>query len=307
MKPTLILPLLAAAVAFLFVAAAPDQEQAPAGAVEKIAEAIPSELFAKPTKPRKILVFSKTGGFRHSSIPTGKLALTELGKKTGAYETVVSDELANFEPQAISQFDAIVFLNTTLDPFTPSQILMQNMSKEEQEAAKKRTADLQKSLMDFIKSGKGFIGIHAATDTFYDWAEYGEMIGGYFDGHPWGANHDVSIQIEPGQEKHPLAAMLDGKNIDFKEEIYQFKAPYDSKKVQMLLRLDTAKTEMKRDSIKRTDNDFGVSWVRSWGQGRVFYCSLGHNDHIFWNATILSHYLAGIQWAIGDFQVPVDK
>jgi len=117
----------------------------------------------------------------------------------------------------------------------------------------------------------------------------------------------VSIKVEPGKEKHPLAAMFEGRNVEFKEEIYQLKDPYDSKKVDMLLRLDTEKTRMDIPHIKRTDNDFGVSWVRHWGKGRVFYCSIGHNHEMYWHPVILRHYLAGIQWALGDYQVEVTK
>ena len=307
MKPTLLLPLAGAAAAFFLVAAAPDNEQAPPGAAEAIAKALPEKAFAKPAKTRKVLVFSKTAGFRHQSIPTGKLALTELGKKTGAFETVVSDDLANFEPKTIDQFDAIVFLSTTMDPFSPSQDELKAMDDKGKKEAEKRVERLQKSLLSFVKGGKGFVGIHAATDTFYNWSDYGDMVGAYFDGHPWTADHDVSIKVEPGQEKHPLVAMFEGKNQDFKEEIYQFKAPYDSKKYHMLLRLDTEKTDMKLGGIKRTDGDFGVAWAHSYGKGRVFYCSIGHNHEMYWNPVILSHYLAAIPWAIGDFKVKVDK
>lgn len=307
MKPSLFLPLAGALGAFFLVAAGPDQEQAPPGAAEAIAKALPSEAYATPAKPRTLLVFSKTAGFRHSSIATGKVALTELGKKTGAFETVVSDDLANFEPGKIDRFDAILFLSTTMDPFTPPNPVLEKMNDVDRKDSEERAKRLQKSLMGFIKGGKGFVGIHAATDTFYNWPEYGEMIGGYFNGHPWGAGTDVSIKVEPGQEKHPLVAMFDGNNVDFKEEIYQFKEPYDSNKVHMLLRLDPEKSNMKVGGVNRTDNDFGVAWARSWDKGRVFYCSLGHNEHIYWNPTILRHYLAGIQWAIGDYKVEVDK
>lgn len=291
MKPTLLLPLASAAAAFFLVAAGPDNERPPAGAEDKIAAALPDEAYAKPAKARKLLVFSKTAGFRHESIATGKLALSELGKKTGAFEAVISDDLANFEAGKIDEFDAIVFLSTTQDVFRDSD----------------KAEALRESLMNFVKGGKGFVGIHAATDTFYNWSEYGEMIGGYFDGHPWNAGTNVSIKVEPGQEKHPLVAMFEGKNLDFKEEIYQLKEPYDSKKVHMLLRLDTEKSDMKVNGIKRDDQDFGVSWARSWGEGRVFYCSLGHNHDMFWHPVVLRHYLAGIQWALGDFKVKVDK
>lgn len=291
MKPTLLLPLSAATAAFLLVAAGPDHERPPAGAEEKIAEALPSEPYAKPAKARKVLVFSKTAGFRHESIATGKVALSELGKKTGAFEAVISDDLSNFEPGNIDAFDAIVFLSTTQDVFGEGE----------------KTATLRESLMQFVKGGKGFVGIHAATDTFYNWSEYGEMIGGYFDGHPWHAGTRVSIKVEPGQEKHPLVSMFEGKNVEFKEEIYQHKDPYDSGKLHMLLRLDTEKSDMKVHGIKREDKDFGVSWARTWGEGRVFYCSLGHNHDIYWHPVILRHYLAGIQWALGDLKVKIDK
>jgi type 1 glutamine amidotransferase len=307
MKPTLILPLAGFAAAFLLVAAAPDKEQAPPGAAEAIAKALPSEPYAKPAKPRKVLVFSRTAGFRHASIPTGKVALTELGKKTGAFETVVSDDLSNFEPKTIDQFDAIVFLSTTQDVFMPPQQVLKGMNEVDRKDIEAQAERLKKSLMDFVKGGKGFVGIHAATDTFYNWSEYGEMVGGYFDGHPWNAGQPVSIKVEPGQEANPLVAMFEGRNLEFKEEIYQFKAPYDSSKYHMLLRLDTEKTDMNVGGVKRTDKDFGVAWARSWGQGRVFYCSIGHNHDMFWHPLVLRHYLAGIQWAVGDLKVKIDK
>ena len=115
----------------------------------------------------------------------------------------------------------------------------------------------------------------------------------------------MSIKVEPGQEAHPVVAMLEGKNLDFKEEIYQLKDPYDSSKVRMLLRLDPEKSKMDVRGIKREDKDFGVAWIREWGEGRVFYCSLGHNDHIYQHPTVLKHYLAGLQWALGDLEASV--
>jgi type 1 glutamine amidotransferase len=133
------------------------------------------------------------------------------------------------------------------------------------------------------------------------------MINGCFDGHPWTSDKLVSIKVEPGQENHPLAAMFGGRNLEIREEIYQFRDPYDSGAVHMLLRLDTTKTDMSVEGIKRTDNDFGVAWARHWDEGRVFYSSLGHNHEIFWNEKILAHFLSGIQWALGDYKVEVNK
>ena len=280
-------------------------EDAPTGALEKITAALPDKPFAKPQKARKVLVFSKTNGFHHASIATGKIALAEMGKKTGAFDVVISDDLANFEIDALKSFDAVCFLSTTLNVFSPNAEELKSMSDADKKTAEQRDARLKDNLMKFVKSGRGFVGIHAATDTFYEWPEYNQMINGCFDGHPWTADVKVSIKVEPGQEKHPLVAMFSGENVEFPEEIYQFKAPYDSKAVHMLLRLDTTKTDMTRSGIKRTDGDFGVAWARHWEKGRVFYCSLGHNHEIYWNPKVLSHYLAGIQWALGDYQVDV--
>jgi type 1 glutamine amidotransferase len=272
----------------------------------KITAALPEAAPAKPKKPRKVLVFSVTNGFKHGSIPTGQAAVRLLGEKTGAYQAVVSDDLANFEPANIKQFDVICFLSTTGDPFMPHNDALKAMTDEQRKAAGERGLALRESMMGFIKGGGGFVGIHSATDTFYEWAEYGTMICGYFNGHPWNAGTEVSIKVEPGKEKHPLAVMFGGENLNFKEEIYQFKEPYDSSKVEMLLRLDTEKTDMNGKG-NRADNDYGVSWARNWGKGRVFYSSLGHNEHIFQNPKVLLHFLAGLQWAAGDLAAPVSK
>lgn len=292
-------------LSLLFAASQLHAADVPAGIAEKIAAALPDKPYAKPAKPRKLLIFSVTNGFHHSSIATGQLAFTELGKKTGAFETVVSDDLANFEVDALKTFDAVCFLSTTGEVFSPSNEEKKSMTPDQIKEAETKADKLKANLMAFIKSGKGFVGIHSATDCCYEWPEYGQMINGYFDGHPWTSGTDVSIKVEPGQEKNPLVAMFDGKNVDFKEEIYQLKEPYDSKQVDMLLRLDPDKTKTDIPGVKRADKDFGVAWARNWGQGRVFYCSLGHNDEIYENATVLKHYLAGLQWAIGDFKVDV--
>ena len=297
----------AGALALFALAQTAIADDAPAGALEKITAALPDQPYAKPLKSRKVLVFSKTNGFHHASIATGRIALAEMGRKTGAFEAVISDDLENFEVDRLKTFDAVCFLSTTMNVFSLPAKELEKLSDTEKAQALLHETLLKKNLMGFIKSGRGFIGIHAATDTFYEWAEYGQMINGQFDGHPWTADVKVSVKVEPGQEKHPLVAMFEGENVEFPEEIYQFKAPYDSKAVHMLLRLDTTKTDMTRQGIKRTDGDFGIAWARHWEKGRVFYCSLGHNHEIYWNPKVLRHYLAGIQWALGDYQADVLK
>jgi type 1 glutamine amidotransferase len=282
-------------------------EKIPDGAAEKITLAIPDQSYAKPEKPRRLLVFSRTNGFRHASIVTGKVSLAEMGRKTGAFETVITEELDEFEAGNLAKYDAVCFLSTTMNVFAPPKEAFAAMTDDGKKAATERETRLKGNLMKFIKSGGGFIGIHAATDCCYEWPEYGKMINGYFDGHPWTADTMVSVKVEPGQEKHPLVAMFGGENVEFPEEIYQLKDPYDSKSVHMLLRLDTEKTDMARQGIKRTDGDFGIAWARHWENGRVFYCSLGHNHEMYWHPKVVRHYLAGIQWALGDYQVEVRR
>lgn len=270
----------------------------PKDAEKQILEALPEKAPAAAKAKRTVLVFSKTNGFRHKSIPTGHLALKHLGEKTGAFDVVASEDVAMFDEENLSKFDAVCFLSTTGEIFYPK-------GRKPNDEEKKIGDQRKQNLYDFIKGGKGFIGIHAATDTCYQCEEYGSMINGYFDGHPWNAGTDVSIMVEPGQEEHPVVAALEGKNLEFKEEIYQLKAPYSSDRAHMLLRLDTEKSNMNVKGIKRKDGDFGVAWIRPYGEGRVFYCSLGHNHHIFWDNKVLAHYLAGIQWALGDLDAPV--
>ena len=147
--------------------------------------------------------------------------------------------------------------------------------------------------------GKGLIGIHAATDCFYKWSDFGELMGGYFDGHPW--NEQVTIKLDdPG---HPVNAAFGGQPFQVTDEIYQIRDPYSRERLRVLLSLDTTQTDMNKQGIKRTDGDFAVSWVRRHGRGRVFYCSLGHREEIFWNPQVLRHYLDGIQYACGDLFV----
>jgi uncharacterized protein len=288
--------------AFFLVANNPSKEEPPKGADQKIAEALPDEAYAVPKEARKMLVFSKTNGFRHGSIATGKLMLEEMGSRTGAFKVVISDDLGEFEKNKISGYDAICFLSTTQNVFLPHPKEMEKMSDDEQKEAMEREKRLKHNFMNYIQNGGGFVGIHAATDTCHEWKDYGRMINGFFAGHPWNSNTMVSVKVEPGMESHPLVAMFEGENVEFKEEIYQLRDPYDSKAVTMLLRLDTDKSDMTVKGINRKDNDFGIAWARQWGKGRVFYTSLGHNHEMYWHPKVVRHYLAGIQWALGDLK-----
>src|SRR5580704_17218768 len=160
----------------------------------KIMEALPDKAPVQPKQPRKILIYSRTAGFRHSSIPVGIKAITMMGDKTGAYTALATEDESFFEPEKLKVFDAVLMLNTTNEIFRPRDT--QKGEKNDREEM------LKKSLVDFVSSGKGLVGIHAACDTYHKWADYNKMMGGAFVAHPWNANSTVSIKnVEP---KNPL-------------------------------------------------------------------------------------------------------
>ena len=168
--------------------------------------------------------------------------------------------------------------------------------------------DQKEALLNFVRGGKGIIGIHAATDNFYAWEEGAKMMGGLFCGHPWNAGCTVQMKLD--EPDHPINACFHGETFKVKDEIYQFKDPYSRENQRIIVSLDMDDPDTKAvkggkpEQVQRTDDDFGVTWVRPEGKGRVFYCSMGHNHHIFWDNRILQHYLAGIQYALGDYDVP---
>ncbi|MEM4360316.1 MAG: ThuA domain-containing protein [Candidatus Bilamarchaeaceae archaeon] len=277
--------------AFFFAASVYAQGQPDSGMIEKVKAAIPRQAPVKPKQPRNILVFSRTAGFRHSSIPIGVRAISLMGDQTGAYTVTATEDESFFDVDKLNQFDAVFMLNTTGNCLRPK-----GGSKEEQD---RREEEYKRNLVDFVTSGKGLIGIHSATDTYTTWKDYNRMMGGAFDGHPWNANSQVTIKnVAPD---HPVNAMFGGKGFEITDEIYQFRgdtALQGDRKY--LLTLDNDKTNI---SIgKRKDRFYPISWISTFGKGRVFYCSLGHREDIFWNPLILQHYLAGIQYALGDLE-----
>jgi len=240
---------------------------------------------AKPAKPRKLLVFYLTEGFVHASIPYGNEAIKELGEKTGAYTADFSEDMSVFTPAKLDQYDAIVFNNTTGLKFVDPAA--------------------RQALLDYVKKGRGIVGIHSATDNFPTWPEGQELIGGKFDGHPWHSGDIEAVNVE--DPANPILAPFAGKGFWVNDEVYQMKAPYDRNQVRVLLSLDMSKLQNARAPklVHRTDNDFPICWIKQAdGGGRVFYCSLGHNASIFWTPQFLQLYLNGIQYALGD--LPAD-
>ncbi|MHC4581400.1 MAG: ThuA domain-containing protein, partial [Planctomycetota bacterium] len=195
--------------------------------LQKISGAVPEKPTVRPAKPRKMLVFWRCEGFYHKSIPVVNEALKIMGRKTGAYEvTVCTDDYSVFTPEKLAQFDAVCFNNTTHLKFHPQE-----------------TPERCKALMDFVKGGKGIVGVHAATDNFYDWpkgkgwSEASEMMGGKFTGHPWTAGGTWAFKID--DPDHPLMAAFEGKGFKLSDEIYRTDPPlYSRDKQRVLMSLD---------------------------------------------------------------------
>ena len=239
--------------------------------------AAPSAAPAKPTKPRRVLVFSNADGYVHDVIPWGAAALRILGEKTGAYAATLSDDPAMLDKDRLNEFDAVVMNNNCGNPI----------------------ADLQRraNLLDFVRGGRGLVGIHCAAHL--DWPEYTEMLGAYSISHPWNAGSTVTIRLE--EPDHPLVRCFVAASFPHTDEIFVFK-DFSRAKGRVLLRLDNAQTDMNKPGVTDKTGDYPLSWVRRYGQGRVFYSALGHQQDVYWRPTILAHYLAGIQFATGDLE-----
>lgn len=256
---------------------------------------------AKPEEPRKLLVFSLVpAGYVHSAIPYGKAALQALGEESGAFEAVLTDDIGVFEPDRLAAFDAVFFNNANNELFLPPDF--DELSAEDQKAAKERDAALKESLVEFIKSGKGVVVLHAGLAIFRKWDEWGGIIGGRFDNHPW--NKEVVLRVE--EPDHPLLRAFDADEFVVKDEIYQVKGPYSRDTHRVLLSLDLEKSGKPNVAdLHRDDEDFALAWAKSYGEGRVFYCGLGHYHELFWDPTVLTFLLDGTQFALGDLQADI--
>jgi type 1 glutamine amidotransferase len=226
-----------------------------------------------PVKKRKVLYLTHSAGFKHQVLPESEKVFKEIGEKSGAFEVVATQDCSMLSKESLKQFDVVAFYTTGELPISDEQ---------------------KKDFIAFIKSGKGFIGIHSATDTFYKWAEYGEMIGGYFDQHPW--HQEVTVKVE--DQKHPATKHL-GSSFKITDEIYQHKN-FSRQNLHVLLSLDVSSVDLTKPNVHRTDKDFALAWTRNYGKGRVFYTALGHRPEV-WNDERFQKLLIGaVKWAAGD-------
>jgi len=221
-------------------------------------------------QPKRVLYFSHTAGFRHSSIATAREVLRTLDPQR--WQVTASEDLAIITANRLRDFDAVFFFTSGELAFTDSQ---------------------KRDLLDFVRNGGGFGATHSASDTLYSWPEYGELLGGYFDGHPW--TQAVTLDVE--DPTHPVTRGLPA-SFRLTDEIYQHRA-FDRSRVRVLLTLDTRTVNLRAGGVNRTDEDFALAWVRSYGRGRVFYSALGHFDEVFLDPNVQRILRQGLEWITG--------
>jgi type 1 glutamine amidotransferase/sugar phosphate isomerase/epimerase len=258
-------------------------EKIPAAERAAIEAAIPAQPAAKPKKRRKLLIIDAcpAGGFYHHTAAHGNLMLDLLGKKTGAYEPVFSNDLENLRYPKIKQFDA-VFLNSTVGPLFADPEVMEG-------------------LLRYVREGGGVAGLHGATYASQDVPEYGELMGARSGPHQYNGEPGTLKIDDPNS---PITKHFGGKGFSMVDEFYHFPmdAPYSREKLHILLSLDADQSDVARWERIRPDRDFGTAWVRAYGKGRVFNTSLGHRPEFYGNPDLVKMVLGGIQFVLGDLE-----
>jgi type 1 glutamine amidotransferase len=254
--------------------------------------------------PKKLLFLTHAALYKHTSLGPAEKAVAELGN-TGGFEVTTVEgykqdakqlDFSFLTPQYLNQFDGVMMMTNGNLPFTDAQ---------------------KKMLVDFVRGGKGFIGAHCASLTFYNYPEFGEMVGGYFNRNlPQGTIAVLKVE----DTTHPATKML-GSSWPLVDEFYLFgSAPWDAARpddnidvlfknkipmgfsrdrVHVLLSLDTEKMDLSKQPNLKRGGDYPQAWTREFGKGRSFYTSLGHRDDIWSNDPVFrAHILGGIRWAL---------
>lgn len=237
---------------------------------------------AKTIRLKHVLVIGATKGWEHDSVSAAMVAIYEMGRDTGLWDTMLRTDTELLTKKELKRngknlnyFDAVVFASTT----------------GEMELDESQKADF----LSFVKEdGKGFVGIHAALDTNYKWPEYGELIGGWFDEHPWTTFNAPIVNEDPS---FPAVSHLPKAFLKY-DEIYQPKS-WSRDKVHVLLSLDAAKLDYNNPRVHRADHDFAVAWTKMYGKGRVFYSTLGHTEEAWVDPDVRRMYLEAVKWSLG--------
>jgi uncharacterized protein len=227
---------------------------------------------------KKILVIGEVKGYQHDSVSYAMASLAKWGKETDLWDAylrtdsqLITKKKLDGNAKNLTYFDAVAF-------FTTGELPLDDQQKAD--------------LLSFVRDdGKGFIGMHSAGDTFYKWAEYVELLGGWFDAHPWNT-FPAPIIVEDRDSN--ITRHLP-KEIVIHDEIYQYKN-FSRDKVRVLMRLDETKVDLNNKNVRRTDKDFAVAWTKSFGKGRVFATTLGHREEVYDMAEIRKMYIEAVKF-----------
>ena len=254
----------------------PDEKQ-------KVDAAVPRQALAKPKQARKLLILDvcPAGGFYHTSIAHGNLMLQLIGKYTGAYEPIFDNNLENLKYPHIKQYDA-VFLNSVV-----GQVFAD--------------PDVLDGLIRYVKEGGGVAGLHGTTFSSQDVREFGELMGAQEGPHQYNGEPGTLKIDDPAS---PLTKHFGGKGFSMIDEFYHFPmtGPYTREKLHVLLSVDAGKTDLSKWRYLRTDDDFGMVWIKTFGKGRVFNSVLGHRPEFYMMPDLVKLILGGIQFVLGDLQ-----
>ena len=274
--------------------------------VAKVTQLAPAKATVAPKAPRKVLVFSVATGYKHAVIPHVKEVLKVLSAKTGAFEPTFTSDIEMFAPEKIKAFDAVILNNTcSRNPLRNLFIDIlagQGVAKDQAkrfsaltaEQRKARAAALEKSLLDFIASGKGLVGIHGSIVTFNTSDDFGDAIGAHFEYHP----KSQELALSPAEPSHPLLKAFGGEKFIHTDECYMMKGKaYAKKAFRPMLTINGSEVKGVR---KAADDIIYASWIKKHGKGRVFYVSPCHFPDSYHSAVLLRYYLDGIQYALGD-------
>jgi type 1 glutamine amidotransferase len=220
----------------------------------------------------RVLYLTQSAAFAHPVLPHSEAVFTRIAKESGQLDVTVSRDASILNADSLAGYDAVVFFTTGELPLDDAQ---------------------KAALLAWVRGGGAFVGVHSATDTFYEWPGYLALIGGYFDGHPW--HQEVTVRVE--DPEHPATRHL-GESFRIHDEIYQHRE-WSRDNVDVLLSLDTGSVDMNARNIRRADRDFALAWTREEGAGRVFYTALGHRPEVWDDPRFQTHLLQGIAWAIG--------
>lgn len=216
--------------------------------------------------PLQVLVFHKTAGFRHDSIPAGIAAITTLSEEHG-FVVIATDDASIFTQSGLTDFQVIIFLSTTGDILDNSQ---------------------EQAMESFVQAGNGFVGIHSATDTEYEWAWYGDLVGAYFDGHPAVQQATVHV-VEP---EHPTMQSLP-LEFEWYDEWYNFRT-FPRAEVTVLATVDETTYEG-----GTMGENHPITWAQEFDGGRSFYTAMGHPVESYSEPLFLALVENGILWAVG--------